>query len=102
MPLTTKEFIMAETKICPNCSAKNPAANNFCEQCGSKLSGAPQAEKASKPAPVAKTKAVNVSSETPSSYASPTSSTSSNFQPFIRLDDDCLCCSFIDYGLYPL
>lgn len=28
---------MAETKVCANCNTKNPASNNFCEQCGSKL-----------------------------------------------------------------
>lgn len=25
---------MAGTKICPNCGAKNPSANRFCEDCG--------------------------------------------------------------------
>ncbi len=29
---------MPETKICSKCGAKNPASNNFCEQCGTKIS----------------------------------------------------------------
>jgi len=28
---------MPETKTCPKCGTKNPAANGFCEQCGAKL-----------------------------------------------------------------
>jgi uncharacterized protein (TIGR03663 family) len=28
---------MPESKICPKCNAKNPVSNNFCEQCGAKL-----------------------------------------------------------------
>ncbi len=36
---------MAETKICGKCGAKNPPANSFCEQCGSKLTAAPPPEK---------------------------------------------------------
>ncbi|HVZ80962.1 MAG TPA: flippase activity-associated protein Agl23 [bacterium] len=30
---------MPETKTCANCGAKNPSSNNFCEQCGAKLTG---------------------------------------------------------------
>jgi uncharacterized protein (TIGR03663 family) len=36
---------MPENKTCANCGTKNPAANNFCEQCGAKLSA--QGEKTS-------------------------------------------------------
>ncbi|MCH3973048.1 MAG: NINE protein [Oscillospiraceae bacterium] len=33
---------MEDSKICPACSAKNPAAANFCEQCGTAFSPAGQ------------------------------------------------------------
>jgi len=36
---------MPETKLCGKCGFKNPATNNFCEQCGSKLQAAGQPEK---------------------------------------------------------
>ena len=36
---------MPETKTCPKCGAKNPAADNFCEQCGAKLETASAPEK---------------------------------------------------------
>jgi hypothetical protein len=39
---------MAETKVCANCNTKNPAANNFCEQCGAKLTNASLSEKNTK------------------------------------------------------
>ncbi len=48
---------MAEMKTCPNCNAKNPSSNNFCEQCGAKLSGV-AAEKPSKSTTTSKTKTV--------------------------------------------
>ena len=31
---------MASTKVCPNCGAKNPSANRFCEDCGYDLNKA--------------------------------------------------------------
>lgn len=37
---------MASTKICPNCGAKNPSANRFCEDCGCDMN-----KVASSPAP---------------------------------------------------
>ena len=40
---------MSETKVCGKCGAKNPGSNNFCEQCGSKLTVAAAPEKPSKP-----------------------------------------------------
>jgi len=50
---------MPETKVCAKCGAKNPASNNFCEQCGSKLGMPGQVpEKPAKPtAPVKNVKA---------------------------------------------
>jgi len=51
---------MAETKTCANCNAKNPASNNFCEQCGSKLTSATPNEKTNKSVPTAKVKSVNL------------------------------------------
>jgi len=51
---------MAETKVCVNCNTKNPASNNFCEQCGSKLNSPPQTEKITKPTPSAKVKATYI------------------------------------------
>lgn len=38
---------MSDIKTCGKCGFKNPASNNFCEQCGSKLLAAGQQEKAS-------------------------------------------------------
>lgn len=32
---------MAESKICPNCGAQNPASNRFCEDCGYDMNKAP-------------------------------------------------------------
>jgi len=33
---------MAESKTCAKCGAKNPLSNNFCEQCGAKMTPAPE------------------------------------------------------------
>src|SRR5580658_7476129 len=40
---------MSETKVCSNCGSKNPASNNFCEQCGSKLTVPDPQDKIKKP-----------------------------------------------------
>ena len=38
---------MAESRICPNCGAKNPATNRFCEDCGYDMNKASAASKPS-------------------------------------------------------
>ena len=37
---------MAESKICPNCGAKNPSSNRFCEDCGYDMNKAPASSSA--------------------------------------------------------
>ena len=38
---------MAGSRICPNCGAKNPATNRFCEDCGYDMNKASAASKPS-------------------------------------------------------
>ncbi len=37
---------MAGSKICPNCGAKNPSSNRFCEDCGYDMNKAPASSSA--------------------------------------------------------
>ncbi len=74
---------MPEIKLCGKCGFKNPATNNFCEQCGSKLPAASHPDKSlPKPTPTVKTgktaqetelKEKNLTAETPVSSRGPLS-----------------------------
>jgi len=57
---------MPEIKLCGKCGSKNPATNDFCEQCGAKLQAASQPDKTPlKPSSVAKPSKTNPESNSP-------------------------------------